>query len=489
MPADGCVVEEGTHEELLVANGRYTQLHDTYRSQSRMSRWSAVGMARRSRAWPLRITLCGLATFGVYVALVSGFRSDGPDYLQFWVIGRAMPLDSYNRLHGKDIPIDRSDPAVADAVRAGQDALYLTATPLFYAVFARLSLADFASSLHLFQLASVVFFVGALIFMLRAWGYRWTHVCLVIAACCLVAAPFSNDTAHGNVSRVFVAMTAVVMWAFRRRSFIARVFGAQVLLALLVLFKPLLALTFPALLVLRIISGQWTHVAYETGGFVTGTLLGLLLPSVLVAAPLHLWRDFLGIQLQYVEHGDYEAPGLGDASLVEYVAATLHLSVFQLGALVALVCLATVAIILACVVARVRVRPSDVQADVNAADLAVWLGAAGFLLLSPLVWPHYYLLSIMLSLHLLRRMPEGDGARRFQAVALAGALALLAGYPSAPVSGLLGPGDALTADTVFGRQLVLGNLLVCGVGLAEYVRQFRHGRRRVPAVPLNTALS
>jgi hypothetical protein len=449
----------------------------------------------------LRALLRVFAVGGVSIALLNGVQAAGPDYLQFWTIGRAMPLPSYSTLHRRDIPLaPRIDPAIRRAVEAGNEKLYLTATPLYYTVFSLVSGPDFFRSLQLFQAVSLACFVGGLIVMLRQWGYSWDAICLVAGVCGACGAALYDDTSHGNVSRLYVGLMAALLWMFRRRSFAARTAGAYACLALLVLFKPLAAPAVAALLLWRIVAGQWRRATYEMSGLLGGALLGLLLPSWLTGAPLRLWTDFLRIQVHYLDDGDYQSPSIGDASLIESVTGALHLSIIQLAVILAVIGLCAIAIMLVRTSAsvRLRVRPpglADTREDVAAADLAVTLGAASFLLVSPLVWPHYYLLSIVLALFLLRGLIE-DGAieplgaaRRIEAAALVAAFLLLAGNPLVSLDALLLSRRHLKDVSLVEGQLGLGNLLVCGAGLFEYGRRLllRQRRRQAAGTALKEA--
>ena len=56
----------------------------------------------------------GLAAVAVSVALIGGIDAPAPDYLQFWTIGRAMPIASYHTIHEQPLSLDsRGDPATA----------------------------------------------------------------------------------------------------------------------------------------------------------------------------------------------------------------------------------------------------------------------------------------------------------------------------------------------------------------------------------------
>ena len=434
-----------------------------------------------------RAVLCAVAALAVSVGVVRGVQAKGWNYLQFWTIGRAMPLDSYDRLHRKDLPREvASDPAI---VRPGAvtPKLFLTATPLYYTAFAVTAGPDFRRSLHLFQIASVAVFLPGLIFVLRAWGYSTEAIALVIAACFFLSAPFYEDTRYGNVTRVFVGLMALLLWAVRRRTFVLRTAGAQALLALLVLFKPFLALAFPALLLLRLVAGRWRTGVYEIGGFVMGTLLGLLLPGWLVGAPMSLWVDFWGINTRNIEGGDYSR-GF-DASLVERLTDVLHLSFHELAAIVAVVCIAAVAIVVAIVIARAPARPSDAEAEVEDADLAVLLSAAVFVLLSPLVWPFYYLLSMVVALFLLRDAQTGTTWSRLRFITLIAALLLVLAFPLATVARMLLPTGVLEPDAAINAQLALGNALVCAVGVLEYGRRVWRACGELLGMRLKVAVS
>jgi hypothetical protein len=422
----------------------------------------------------------GLAAVAVFVALVRGIEAPAPDYLQFWTIGRAMPIASYHTLHEQPLALDsRGDPALARALDAGQRTLYLTATPLFYTVVALTSGASFSRDLRVFQLASTTIFVCGLVFLLRAWEYAPEQVALIVAACCLLAAPFDDDVAHGNVSRLYVGMTAALVWLTRRGPLVVRTADSQAWLALMVLFKPFVALALPALWLLRTRSGRHRLAIQEVAGWIAGAIVGLLLPRALIGAPLRLWEDFLRIQTRYIENGDYQARSLHDASVVETLSGLLRLSLVQFEALAATAGI-VVATFVAAAATRERSRGSLDRGDVQDVDLAVLLSAAVFLMLSPLVWPHYYLLSIVFALFLLRRLPDGGLARRAQVATLLVALLLLAGNPLAMLADALWPTTPAHAASFLNGQLAVGHLLVCVVGLLDYARQGRRADRRLP---------
>jgi hypothetical protein len=419
-----------------------------------------------------RVALGAVAALGLAFGAFNSITAPGSDYLQFWTIGRAMPLASYDALHRQPIPHARdADRAMARARDTGPDALYLTATPLYYAAFAWVSGASFSSSLRAFQLASFAIVLGGLLFQLRVWGYSAAGAWALIA-CVLWSAALYDDTSHGNVSRLYVGLTAIVLWAARWRYFVGRAVAAPALLALLVLFKPLLALAFPALLLLRIAAGRWVLAACEMSGFLGGALLGILLPSLLVGAPVALWADFLRIETHYVQGGDYQARSLGDASAVERLTTVLHLTPVQLGAIAALAYLAVVAIVPFLAAARSRARRDDAGAEAEDVDHAVLLGAAGVFVLSPLVWPHYYLLSMMFACFLLR--PRARVLGRVRTVAIAGGLLLLAGHPFV-LWEAFSPRAHLGVDPALNVVFVLGNVVLCGVGLLDYGRLLYRG--------------
>ena len=424
--------------------------------------------AARRGLW--RAALGAVVALGLAFGVFNGVTAPGSDYLQFWTIGRAMPLSSYDALHGHAIPQARdTDPAMARAIGAGPDALYLTATPLVLHGLRvesreRASPAVFARS----RSRASRILLGGLLFLLRTWGYSADGAWLLIA-CVLWSAALYDDTSHANVSRLYVGLTAIVLWAARRRRFVVRAVVAPALLALVVLFKPLLALAFPALLLLRIAAGRWTLAAYETSGFLGGALLGILLPSLLTGAPISLWTDFLRIETHYVQDGAYQARSLADASAVEELTAVLHLTPVQLGALAALAYLAIVIVAASFAAVRSRVRPGDVEADAEDTDHAVLLGAAGLLLLSPLVWPHYYLMSMTFACFLLRPRPR-PRARvlgRIRTMAIVGGLLLLAGHPLV-LREVLSPRAHLEVGSTLHVMFVLGNVVLCGIGLLEY---------------------
>jgi hypothetical protein len=418
--------------------------------------------------------LCLVAVAAVSAGFVKTWSSPGPDYLQFWTIGRAMPVSSYYTLHGKDVPLPRApNPALGRALAAGSDELHLTGTPLYYSCFAILSGADFLRSLHLFQVASLAAFLCGLVFMLRAWGYSVEGVSRLVAACFLFCVPLYNDTAQGNVSRLYVGLMAALLWTFRRRLFLIRTAASRGLLAVLILFKPFLAFAFLALLLQRIAKRRWRDIAYESAGFAGGLLFGFLLPSLLIKVPLGLWADFLRIQLHYVQDGDYSNRRLGDASVVEALTSFLHVSIIQLAGIVTLMILVAIMVVAPLIMARARAESTDLRADVEAADLAVLLSAAGFLVLSPLAWPHYYLLSLVLALFLMRPAPGALARPRIQLAGGVVGLLLLAGFPLAQRSELRWLGNHPMLSSLLDERFAVANVLVGCLGMLAFARYLR----------------
>jgi hypothetical protein len=416
------------------------------------------------------VLVWGIAALGVSVATVAAFRSAGPDYLQFWTIGRAMPVQSYDELHGRELtagPV--AGRAMARAAAVGPDELYLTATPLYYACFAIVSGADFLRSLRLFQLASLVVFLGGLTIALRKWGYSREGVAFCLGTCTLLCVPFHHDTAQANVSRLYAGGVCTVLWLVTARSFVARTAGAQALLALLVLFKPLSLLAFPALMAVRIAGRRWTHVIYETGGFAGGALLGVWFPSLALGVPVRLWSDFWRIQTGYVEGGDYRQ--VGDASVVEHVATVAPLS----GPAVVAITVVVVATVTATVTLAARrvTRKGSLNAnreqESEEATLAALLGSTGVLLLSPLVWPHYYLLAVVLALFLLRNFGSDRPTRGPRSVVLAVSLTLLCGLPVRAFQVVFrGAADTVSVEA---GQFALGAMLACCVAVLDLARR------------------
>ncbi len=352
-------------------------------------------------------------------------RSLGVDYYQFWVMSRAASgpardtlytVETSQRVGLENLERARSLPESArfrDAAewnqRTNPDLLDPISTPFYYAVIGSLASGDYDRDYFTYQLLGSLTFVLGLIGLCRMLGYSWPGTLLAGTLILLWFGPLQSDVQAANVNRLQFA-GGVAALAALHRSDARGVFIGGVLTALLVVFKPNLALVPVLLLATWALRGRGRDLRFGIAGLGTGSLLGIGAGSWFFAS-VSCWLDWFAVtQRLLAKPYPLENFNVSAVSLIHSLTS-VNVSIWLLLAILAGYC--------ACLFRGGR-RGAAFHDDV----LAVGAGCVVPLISVQIAWDHYFLLALPLLLHFLR--PDASPRRRVLSVAV---LLLLAQSP------------------------------------------------------------
>lgn len=410
----------------------------------------------RAGALPERALAFLLAAYAIVSAWDFSGRPACIDYYQFWVVGRAVRAketpDVYSPSERKRLgetywqravaaeserlrdappsssdPSKRASPPPSKRLQAANQRRELEtfSTPWFYTLFGALSLADYDASQDVFQRASLLAYVAAILILARILGFSGVAAGLWIAALLQLFNPFVDDTFAGNVNRLQLFALALYLaiaggWKPARGSSALRDLLGGVLLGATLAFKPNLVAIAGVLGVGWLVAGETRRVLATAVGLALGAAAAVGI-SVGFFGSLEPWAAWISDLPRLLTAG---SPSAGGAAEGNYALARLlrDQSGISLGAALPAGLLALVAAAL--VAARVRRTPPAAASTTPAAPatpaardvLLLGLGACVSLLGSELAWQHYFVVAVPLAMFLLR--PAEAPARPF-AIALA----------------------------------------------------------------------
>jgi Glycosyltransferase family 87 len=272
-----------------------------------------------------------------------------------------------------------------------------TGTPLYYATLSLLP-AGFDVAHLLMTVLQFASLGAAIVILARLRNWRWLPtLCLAALALCTFN-PFTQDVKFANAASVQTACIAALVMLAQRGRLEASALGDRgflAALALLVLFKPNTALIAAAL-------AASYHVTRGTRRFMQGALVASV--TALLAVALSCWRFHdPSIWLDWFRY----TQGANGGTLL-YTAADGNLSLVKMlsergssygvagySMLAALV----FALLAAAGITQMGRAPQRLIPGLRAVVGDAWLvasaGVLGTLLVSPLVWPHYYVLLVV----------------------------------------------------------------------------------------------
>jgi hypothetical protein len=413
----------------------------------------------RAGAFPERALAFLLAAYAIVSAWDVSGRPACIDYYQFWVVGRAVrakeTTDVYSPSERKRLgetywqravaaeserlrdappspadPSKRASPPPSKRLQAANQRKELEtfSTPWFYTLFGVLAGDDYDASQNVFQRASLLAYVAAIVLLARMLGYSAGGACLWIAALLQFFNPFVDDTIAGNVNRLQLLALALFLvvahggWkgpaergssdggapdgapVENARASVLRDLAGGFLLGATLAFKPNLVAIAGVLGLGWLVSGGTRRVVATAFGLVVGAATAVLLSAAFFDS-LEPWRGWLSDLPRLLAPG---SPSAGSAAEGNYSLARLlrDRAGISPGAVLPAALLALVAAAL--VAARVRrSRTGAAPLDKIARDvLLLGLGACITLLGSELAWQHYFVATIPLAMFLLRPVED-----------------------------------------------------------------------------------
>jgi hypothetical protein len=356
----------------------------------------------------------------------------GIDYYQFWVVAGALERGTASHYLDGDAAagLDRRLPSAATERRHFLAASLRrtfsgTGSPVLNAAIALGHSGDYDRDYLRFQLLSSVALVAGVLVCAHTVGCPLPLTLALIVVVVVAGQPFVADVLVGNVNRLQLLGLATVGWLLGHRRPWSDMGGAAALGAL-VLFKPNVGLAVPSLALWLLVTRQGARLPRMLAAGAV-TMMALVLATGVWYGRLDLWSEW-PLKVRAI---DLDAMNLrGNLGWVGRTGAT------------AVVSLLTSAALLAgfgwCVARGRPGRGGETVALVN--------GVLVFLLVAPLVWPHYLLLATPALILALRAPDVGSN--------LLGLVALVA-YATRSLA--TGPGDGTWLPVILSN---VGTLLL-----------------------------
>lgn len=337
--------------------------------------------------------LASLTHFGHYTG------GNAFDYYQFWMFGRAAHQSAPANIYSNEQTLQIGtafyqqarakpfSPRHQQVAELRQDAQALS-TPLLYTFFGVISRGHFEGDFLDYQIITALCAIAAVLLLCRVMQYDWLAACLWLTFLFMWFGPFFSDVEVGNVNRIQLLMIAVFLWLQARQNPWVRDLLGGALLALMVAFKPNVALA-PALLALAwLIDGQIARFGRQAIGVILGAAAAVVLSAAYFGSA-QCWVDWLhALQATRENMQTHDA---GNFSLAWYLTGRLGFDA-ALPLTAALSAIAVVAISLG------RSNQPSPQRDLYIVNVGIGIA----LLAAPLTWHHYFLLATPMWLMLLQ---------------------------------------------------------------------------------------
>ena len=410
----------------------------------------------RSAPWERAKLAAAIAlfVFASASALIAGSRPACIDFYQFWVVGRAVgehrARDVYSDAERKRLgELAWNDAMAAQSASATpavpskrilaaqqRQVLETYSTPWMYTLFGIASSGDYDADQARFQAFSTLVFLLAIAAIGRLLDHSW--LAIAVGAWFFTSRwfkPFSDELIAGNVNRLQIAFLALFAWtASRARWKHAQLFSGFVLGAA-ILFKPNLAIVAVVLAIGWSAARCYSTLAQEALGMAAGALFAFAV-SCAYFGSVQVWSDWIRTIPELLSQG---ASAGGNYAFSRLLYDCVGMSASGSTAFGLFVRMLPIELLVLVAIALVRARSRqrmDVEHEIERTDgrardgaafdlVLVGLGATISVLTTDLVWLHYYLLCVPLSIVLLRpeRREVGSAARwTMRAIALAGTM-------------------------------------------------------------------
>ncbi len=366
-------------------------------------------------------TLCILLLLMLFACVIEawsyGKTVSGIDFYQFWVVGQAVKKadiadvysDQARKKIGSEFLVETYQEGVSERqIRAAKSrqTLETYSTPLLYTLFGLFATGNYDTDLELFNLFSLFCAVLAIMVLCRLLQY--SPLATISAALLVIGwfQPFVSDVRVANVGRLQLALLSLFLWL---QSKCGRPYnlGGGLALGFAVMFKPNLMFIVIMLIFSWIINRRWHKLIFECLGILAAAV-GLFAYSNLFFGSSRCWYDWL-TALHAVPPDIISTEG-GNYSTAFLVSGTTGMKVS--------VYLAAALAVLTAVFVWAGRRPakiippktSDIKVNSDGAffedTLMTSIGCLIYLLSAPLVWFHYFVLTIPMMLVVFRPLRD-----------------------------------------------------------------------------------
>ena len=334
------------------------------------------------------------------------------DFYHYWLVGQIVRSGEARDIYAPEARVALGElywqraqrPEVPSAQRAAAEKfrrLETTSTPFLYAAFAPFVTGDYDWDRVAYNALSSLLLLISVAGLCRGLRYGALASVLILVFATVGFEPTYFDVRVGNVNRIeFALLTAFLLLpADGERHEVVR----GVVLGLAVMFKPNLALPAGAIALLRFAGGEWWRLAYELLGMALGAGAALLAASRFFGG-FDIWLDWLRAASNLARDFPLSS-GEGNLALAPLLGTWLGAfaeRAFSIAAAGA----AALLLVAAAWRAAGSAAVADSRARLRAELLAVGVGCAVSLLVSPLAWVHYYVLALFLVLFVLS--PSAD---------------------------------------------------------------------------------
>jgi hypothetical protein len=359
---------------------------------------------------PTTLVLVLLAILGLYGGWIYTQKSVGVDYYVAWTVADTLRSDEeyrvYDRRDKRRLVQDyrkkarTGDKTSRHAAVARLSFPEVTASPFLYTVVYALSTRNYETSLTIWGSLSLVGFTAAILLFCRLLGFSAAATLVLYVPLIFWGIALQSDLRVGNINSIQLGLVALAFFLLSRDTKTPYLFSAGALIAMIVVMKPNLAPVSLLVLSAWLIRGQGRKFLIGLLGMTAGALFALGTSS-LVFGDVGIWLEWLD-RLFRLTRIDMPAAA-GNYDMLRSLDRTTGSSGLRLGARGQVVlAMAICAITLGFLWWGRKNDKSRLEQESEAgrkrelieyAQL-IAMGCVVQMLISPLVWVHYYVLAI-----------------------------------------------------------------------------------------------
>lgn len=370
---------------------------------------------------PSRLILFFLAIIGLYGSWIYTQNMPGADYYVAWVVADATRSDrDYNVYdvsdHGR-MQADYRELAFSEDSKSRRAAfsdipLFTpTASPFLYTTVNALSSHRYETSLKIWSALSLAGFAIAIGVFCHLLGYAKSVSLVIFVACVFWMDAYQSDIRVANTNSFQLGVLALLYFLLSRDDRKLYLLLASALAAMLALYKLNLAPVGLLLLGAWLIRGQYSRLFVGLAGMAIGTLFAVVSSSLFFGGP-EIWLEWL--QKAFLLSEGVVSAEVGNINLLGLLG--LEVAVKGKIALALALCAVTLAFLWwgrkASSVTGRESAEARRESDRIEYALLIGMGSMIFLMVSPLVWLHYYVLAMPMLLVSLRPWSRVPAQRR-----------------------------------------------------------------------------